>query len=64
MLDIINVSNQDIPLLHGYMPLFNIDMWEHAYYINYENDKKKYLDNFEKIADFTYASKVFNSIIK
>ena len=64
MLDIINVSNQETPLSYGYMPLFNIDMWEHAYYINYENDKKKYLDNFEKIADFSYASKVFNSIMK
>jgi len=64
MLDIINVSNQETPLSYGYMPLFNIDMWEHAYYINYENDKKKYLDNFEKIADFSYASKIFNSIMK
>ena len=63
-LDIINVFNQDIPLLYGYLPLFNVDMWEHAYYINYENDKEKYLDNFEKIADFNNASNIFNSIIK
>lgn len=63
-LDIINVSNQELPLSFGYMPLFNIDMWEHAYYLNYENDKAKYLDNFENIADFTNASKIFNSIIK
>ena len=62
-LEIINVSNQDMPLTLGYMPLFNIDMWEHAYYLNYENDKEKYLDNFKKIADFRYASKIFNSII-
>lgn len=62
-LDIINMHNQDIPLLNGYIPIFNIDMWEHAYYLNYENDKEKYLDNFKLIADFTNASNIFNSIV-
>ena len=62
--DIINMSNQDTPLLLGYIPLFTIDLWEHAYYINYENRKADYLDNFKTIADFTYASCIFNSIIK
>jgi len=63
-LDIINMSNQDTPLLFGYIPLFTIDLWEHAYYINYENRKSDYLDNFKNIADFSYASRIFNSIIK
>lgn len=61
-LDIINVSNQDTPLLLGYTPLFNIDIWEHAYYLNYKNDKNSYLDNLEKIADFTYANKIFDNL--
>ena len=61
-LDILNFSNQDIPLLHGYIPLFNIDLWEHAYYINYQNDKAKYIDNFKKIADFTYASAIYDTL--
>lgn len=62
-LDIINFANQDLPILYGYLPLFNIDMWEHAYYINYENNKEEYIDNFEKIADFRNASKIFNNVI-
>ena len=63
-IDIINVLNQDTPLSLGYMPLFNIDMWEHAYYLNYKNEKSLYLDNFIKIADFSNANRIFNSIIK
>lgn len=63
-LDIINTSNQDTPLSKGYIPLFTIDMWEHAYYLNNENNKDKYLENFEKIADFTYANEVFECISK
>lgn len=63
-LEIINLSNQDLPMSLGYIPLFNIDMWEHAYYINYENDKSKYVDNFMMIADFSNANKIFNSIFE
>lgn len=58
-LDIINLSNQETPLSYGFIPLFNIDMWEHAYYINYENDKSRYIDNFFAIADFSYASELY-----
>ena len=37
-------------------------MWEHAYYLNYQFDKTKYLDNFKIISDFTNANKIYNSI--
>lgn len=63
-LDVINTKNQDTPLTMKYIPLFNIDMWEHAYYLNYKNEKAQYLDNFEKIADFTNANQIFNNIAK
>ncbi len=55
-IDIINTSNQDSPYLYGYIPLFNVDMWEHAYYLNYKNNKREYLDNFFDIANFNYAN--------
>lgn len=63
-LDIINTMNQETPLLFGDVPLFTVDMWEHAYYLNYQNDKSKYLDNFKEIADFKNASEIFNQIMK
>lgn len=61
-LEIINFHNQDIPSLYGYTPLFNIDLWEHAYYLNYENDRSKYIDNFREIVDFTNAGFLYDSM--
>ena len=63
-LAIINLANQQTPLSLGYIPLFNIDMWEHAYYLNYKPDKSKYLDNFKSIADFNNASTIYNNLFK
>ena len=64
MLEIKNFSNQELPVLFGYIPLFNIDLWEHAYYINYENNKSNYFDNFMLIADFTNANNIYNKLVK
>ena len=61
-LEIVNFYNQDIPSLYGYTPLFNIDLWEHAYYLNYENDRSKYIDNFREIVDFTNAGFLYDSM--
>ena len=63
-LDIINLSNQDLPQLLGYIPLLNMDMWEHAYYLNYKNEKSNYIDNFFLIVDFTNANSLYNSLMK
>ena len=62
-LDIINLSNQDMPVLHGYIPLFNIDLWEHAYYLNYLNERGRCTDNFRNIADCTNASLIYDKIV-
>ena len=59
-----NFSNQNLPVLFGYIPLFNIDLWEHAYYQNYKNDKASYINNFKLISDFTNANNIYNKLVK
>ncbi len=58
-LEIINFYNQENPYSYNLIPLICIDMWEHAYYLNYKNDKGSYIDNFFEIIDFNEANKFF-----
>ena len=37
-------ANQDSPLMHGNIPILGLDVWEHAYYLDYQNARKVYLD--------------------
>lgn len=60
-LNIINLSNQDSPLSYGYEPLFTIDLWEHAYYLDYQNRRADYINNFFSIVNFDKASKKYES---
>lgn len=44
--DIISTQNGDTPLVLDYTPIFNIDIWEHAYYLDYQNRRKEYTEKF------------------
>lgn len=64
-LEIINTSNQDSPYSYGLIPLLTIDLWEHAYYLDYQNNKLDYINNFFSIINFNTANKIYeNNITK
>lgn len=58
-LEIFNTKNQESPYLYGYTHILAIDFWEHAYYINYENERAKYLDNLLPLLNFTHATETY-----
>jgi len=61
-LKIINTKNQDSPLLMKLIPLFTIDVWEHAYYLDYQNKRMDYINNFFELINWEEVNKIYEEI--
>ncbi len=56
-LSIMKTSNADTPLAHGKVAILTIDVWEHAYYIDYRNARPKYISTFlESLVNWEYVN--------
>ena len=56
-LQIVNTDDADTPLRHGRRALLTIDVWEHAYYLDYQNARAAYVDAFiEHLINWEFAS--------
>lgn len=55
-LEIFNTSNADNPLKHGLTPLLTVDIWEHAYYIDYRNARASFVNAFWNIVNWDFVS--------
>ncbi len=58
-LDIVNTSNAGTPITDELVPLITVDLWEHAYYIDYRNVRPNYLEGFWALANWEFASANF-----
>ena len=58
-LDVVNTSNAGNPMTDGLTPLLTIDVWEHAYYIDYRNARPQYLDEIWKIINWDFVGANF-----
>jgi len=60
-LEITNTLNQDSPLTEGKTPILGIDVWEHAYYLNYQNKRGDYVDAFWNVVNWEEVANRYNN---
>ncbi|MDQ3656351.1 MAG: superoxide dismutase [Chloroflexota bacterium] len=60
-LEVLSTANQDSPLSDGQTPVVGVDVWEHAYYLKYQNKRPAYLEAFWNVVNWDVAGRNFDS---
>jgi Fe-Mn family superoxide dismutase len=58
-LEVISTANQDSPIMQGLKPILALDVWEHAYYLNYRNVRPNYIKAFFDIINWTKVNELY-----
>ncbi|MCC6147711.1 MAG: superoxide dismutase [Anaerolineaceae bacterium] len=58
-LQVYSTANQDSPLMDGHTPVLGLDVWEHAYYLKYQNRRPDYIKNFWEVVNWSAVTRLF-----
>ncbi|BBS88989.1 MULTISPECIES: superoxide dismutase [Aeromonas] len=56
-LQVVSSANQDSPLMEGLVPILGLDVWEHAYYLKYQNKRPDYIGAFYNVIDWSEVAR-------
>jgi Fe-Mn family superoxide dismutase len=59
-LKILSTANQDSPYMNGQVPIFGVDVWEHAYYLKYQNKRPDYIDAWWNVVNWEAVAKRYS----
>ena len=62
-LEISSTANQDSPRSEGKKPILGLDVWEHAYYLKYQNRRAEYVDSFYHVIDWNTVGSLYESVL-
>ncbi|HGD6753359.1 TPA: superoxide dismutase SodA [Streptococcus agalactiae] len=60
-LEVLSTANQDIPIMEGKKPILGLDVWEHAYYLNYRNVRPNYIKAFFEIINWNKVNELYQA---
>ncbi|MFS0881432.1 superoxide dismutase [Bacillus sp. 7586-K] len=63
-LQVTSTANQDNPIMEGKQAILGLDVWEHAYYLNYQNRRPDYIASFFNIINWDVVAEKFENLVK
>jgi Fe-Mn family superoxide dismutase len=64
VLSVVSTANQDSPIIDGAIPLLGLDVWEHAYYLKYQNRRTDYISAFWNVVNWTEVTANYSAGLK